>query len=142
MKNTTKEKGVALFLVVLIMSVILAIGLGISGILIQQIKISENIGDSVVSFYAADAGIERQIYDLYNQETHSPIYELDMINGASYKVTVICSLINDGCLPGGEFDNIPVITDPDDPEYCNALNFCIKSIGTFQTAKRAIEVNY
>ncbi|OGZ18129.1 MAG: hypothetical protein A2Z78_01375 [Candidatus Nealsonbacteria bacterium RBG_13_36_15] len=142
MINRMQEKGVALFLAVLIISVILAIGLGISGIIIQQIKISENIGDSVVSFYAADSGIEQQIYDLYNLETHSPVYEVDMINSASYNVSVKCSVSNDACLPGGEFDNIPIVIDPESPEYCDAMNFCIKSIGTFQAAKRAIEVKY
>jgi len=134
MKKNNQEKGVALFLSVLIISVILAIGLGISGILIQQIKISGNIGDSVVAFYAADSGIEQQIYDLYKNETHSSEYEEILNSGAYYSVSVVCSQGNENCLPG-----IPVAEE----EECNSLNnFCIKSIGTFQTAKRAIEVNY
>lgn len=142
MKNKKQEKGVALFLVVLIMSVILAIGLGISGILIQQIKISENIEDSVVAFYAADAGVEQQIYDLYKEAIHIDTYYLEISNGASYNVSVVCSPDNDGCQPGGEFENILIITDPKNPDYCDASNFCINSLGTFNTAKRAIEVKY
>lgn len=134
MKKNIQEKGVALFLAVLIMSVILAIGLGIGGILIQQIKISGNIGDSVVAYYAADSGIEQQIYDLYKNETHNPEYNNILSNEAYYSVSVVCSQGNENCLPG-----IPVVGE----EECNSLNnFCIKSVGTFQTAKRAIEVNY
>ena len=120
---------------VLIVSVILAIGLGISGILIQQIKISGNIGDSVVAFYAADSGVEQQIYDLYKEETHTSSYDAVLENtGASYSVSVVCSQGNMNCLEG-----IPVVGE----EVCSSLNnFCIRSIGTFQTSKRAIEVNY
>ena len=137
MENATQEKGVALFLVVLIMSVILAIGLGISGILIQQIKISENIGDSVVALYAADSGVEQQIYDLYKLESHNSAYSDVMTNSASYSVSVKCSESNADCQPGGElFGIIPV------DENCTSLNFCIKSVGAFQTAKRVIEVEY
>ncbi len=129
-----------MFLVVLIMSVILAIGLGISGILIQQIKISENIGDSVVSFYAADSGVEQQIYDLYKLESHNSAYSDVMTNSASYSVSVKCSESNADCQPGGELYNvIPVAATA---EECPTLNFCIKSVGAFQTAKRAIEVEY
>ncbi|MBM3283919.1 hypothetical protein FJY90_06805 [Candidatus Gottesmanbacteria bacterium] len=134
MEKTAQEKGVALFLAVLIMSVILAIGLGISGILIQQIKISENIGDSVVAFYAADAGIEQQIYDLYKEETHSSSYNAVLVNNASYEVSAMCGPENSNCLTG-----IPTALE----EECDSSNnYCIRSVGTFQATKRAIEVNY
>jgi Tfp pilus assembly protein PilX len=136
MEKTTKERGVALFLTVLIMSVILAIGLGISGIIIQQIKISGNIGDSVVAFYTADSGVEYQIFNLYKEETHNPPYNVTFDdNGASYSVSAVCSDNDNITCPVG----IPIVGK----EECSSLNnFCIKSIGTFQTAKRAIEVNY
>ena len=61
------EQGISLLFVVMIMGVILAIGLGISGILVQQTRIIGEIGYSVVSFYAADSGIEQELYDLYKK---------------------------------------------------------------------------
>jgi len=144
MKKVTKEKGVALFMVVLIMSVILTIALGISGILIQQIRISGNIEDSVVSFYAADSGIEQQIYDLYKlKDSHQPGYNLSLENDAFFKVTVECSTPTIRCAEGEEFYGLLVDDDPVDSEdHCFGLNFCLRSLGTFNTAKRAIEVNY
>ncbi len=62
------EKGISLLFVVLIMSVILAIGMGISGILIQQIRMMGEIGQSIVAFYAADSGIEEVMYNLYQKK--------------------------------------------------------------------------
>ncbi|OGZ18564.1 MAG: hypothetical protein A2Z68_00670 [Candidatus Nealsonbacteria bacterium RBG_13_38_11] len=144
MGNKTQERGVALFMTVLIMSVILAIGLGISGILIQQIRISGNIGNSVVAFYAADSGVEQQIYDLYKlKENHSPSYNLTMANSAFYEVTVECSTGNLRCSEGEEFYGLPIDQEPEGEDgHCSSMNFCVRSLGTFNTAKRAIEVNY
>ncbi len=127
-------------MVVLIMSVILAIALGISGILIQQIRMSGNIEDSVISFYAADSGIEQQIYDLYKlKDSHQDHYDLTLENDAFYNVAVECSTPTIRCAEGEEFYGLPVAEDPLD---CLGLNFCIRSLGTFHTAKRAIEVKY
>jgi len=64
MSNIKNQKGVSLLFTVLIMSVILSVSLGVSGVLVRQIKTIENVGHSVVSFYAADSGVEQQLYDL------------------------------------------------------------------------------
>lgn len=129
-----KSKGVSILFVVLIMSVILSIGFGISGILIQQVKITEEIGNAVVSFYAADTGVEQQLFDLYKLPDHQSGYAGNMRamnNTVSYNVAVKCSPSAD-CFLGPE--NID--------DNCAASNFCVKSIGSFQKTKRAIEIKY
>lgn len=131
-----KSKGIAILFVYLIMSVILAIGLGVSGILIQQIKMTGEIGHSVVSFYAADSGVERQLYDLYKAPVgdHQPQYSglIDIIGDtASFNVTAKCSINNENC-----FDSIPQDVN------CISTGYCIKSIGDYQKTKRAIEIKY
>ncbi len=131
----TNSRGVSLLFIVLIMSVILAVGLGVSGILIQQTKISEEIGDSVVSFYAADTGVEQELYDLYKlpEDNHLSSYvgTLNvMSNSVSYDVAAKCSTTTD-CFVGFPVD-----------ETCGGLNFCIKSVGSYQKTKRAIEIKY
>jgi hypothetical protein len=57
------EKGVSVFLAIIILSVLLAIGLGLSAILVSQIRMIKEIGDSISSFFAADTGAERMLYE-------------------------------------------------------------------------------
>jgi len=104
------QKGVSLYLALLIMAILLSIGLGISAILFGQIKIIRGIGDSVVAFYAADTGIEEV---LYRGTDVSGVLE----NGASYSAQVLLS-----------------------GPKCTAPNYCIKSVGIFKETRRAIEI--
>lgn len=104
------QKGVSLYLALLIMAVLLSIGLGISAILFGQIKIIRGIGDSIVAFYAADTGIEEVLY-------RGAAVSGNLENGASYSTRVLA--------PG-----------PD----CTATNYCIISKGSFKETKRAIEI--
>ena len=113
----SSTRGVSLLLTVLIMSVILAIGLGLSAILIQQTKMMGGIGYSVVAFFAADNGIE----EILMASTTIPIPETTLPNGAKYEVFVNTSS-----------------TDPN----CTTTNYCLKSIGTYKETKRAIEIKY
>ena len=66
------QKGVVLYLAIVIMAVLLAIGLGLSSILIGQIRTFRGLGDSVVAIYAADTGIEKALYE-ENKGTPIPI---------------------------------------------------------------------
>lgn len=63
-KNNTfkSEKGAALYLAVVVTGSLLAIGIGISALLINQLATLRGIGDSVFAFYAADGGIERVLW--------------------------------------------------------------------------------
>jgi hypothetical protein len=61
MKNES-EKGVSLIMTFFIMTIMLAIVLSVSLVLYDQIKIIRNIGNSIVSFYAADGGVEKFLY--------------------------------------------------------------------------------
>ena len=130
----SNQKGVSLLFAVLIMSVILAIGMGISGILIQQTRMVGEIEKSIVSFYAADSGVERELFDLYKtpypQSNLSGFLSVNSSNDASFNVTVKCGATSD-CLAGFTTSS-----------GCSALNFCLKSTGSYQKTKRAIEIKY
>jgi hypothetical protein len=114
MLNIKEEKGISLVFVMMIISVILNIAFGMSSILMTQISTLREIGYSVVAFYAADSGLEQFL--LTNEAIES---ELD--NGAIFKVEMMAGGDN-GCDP--------------------IFNYCIKSVGEYNTAKRAIEVVY
>lgn len=113
-----EKKGISVLYAVFIASVLLAIGLGLSTILIQQIKMMRGIGYSVVAFCAADSGLEMV---LLNRDNPSNIDEIFLPNGASYQVQVTAG--GEGDCPGEFY-------------------FCIKSIGNYQETSRAIEINY
>lgn len=56
------QKGVSLYLAVMMMSILLAMALGMATILFSQLKTVRGMGDSVVAFYVADTGMERAMY--------------------------------------------------------------------------------
>jgi len=111
-----KQKGVSLVFVVLLVSVILNIAFGVSGILVKQAKALKGVGNSVVAFFAADTGLEEFLLT----KPLDGIAETDL-GLAKFRVDV---------RDGGE-DGCPA-----------TAILCVKSIGTFEEAKRAIEIVY
>lgn len=56
------QRGVALIIAFLTMTVMLAVTLGLSTTLFNKIKILSSMGDAVSSLYAAESGIEKTLY--------------------------------------------------------------------------------
>ncbi|MCX6760594.1 MAG: hypothetical protein NTZ84_00600 [Candidatus Nealsonbacteria bacterium] len=115
-----KQKGISIVLIIIIASVVFTVALGINSISSQQAKTMGEIGYSLISFYAADSGAEKQLYDLYKLTTHTFQYNEILSPGVSFSVTVIS------------------VPDPS----CNALNFCINSVGGYKEVQRAIHLEY
>lgn len=69
--NFVGQKGISLYLAVMTMTILLAIVLGLSVILIGQTKMIKRMGDSVIAFYAADTGMERVLYAIRKE---NPVY--------------------------------------------------------------------
>ncbi|MCK5044742.1 hypothetical protein KAR26_03365 [Candidatus Parcubacteria bacterium] len=114
-KFKDSQKGISLYLALLILSLNLSIVLGITIILINEMKRTQKLGYSVVAFYAADTGIEEAIDDRDNHPTsYSGSFNLSG-NVASYEVSVTD-------MGGG--------------------NFSIKSVGSYEGTKRAISATY
>jgi len=116
MKN---QKGIALYLSIIIMVILLAVVLGISTILTSQLKVIRDIENSVVAYYAAETGIE-QALDIRSNPTSLNGHSESLSNGAVYIIEV---------LEGGE-------------SGCSAANYCIKSVGAYNNANRAIQAAY
>lgn len=123
MKALNSQKGISLYLTLIVMALLLAMVLGLSAILVRQIEMMRRIGDSVIALSAADSGIERALYDGLSPRPYYSGY----LNGSSYKVKVTQPL-------GGNIRGIP--RDPN----CPASLLCIRSVGKFRDVKRAIEV--
>ncbi|MFH1180981.1 MAG: pilus assembly PilX N-terminal domain-containing protein [bacterium] len=80
-------KGSSLFLALMIMSLLLAVVLGVNAILMGQLKSIKNIGESVAAFYAADAGIEEILINQSSSCSEASPCLLE--NGASYYLNIL-----------------------------------------------------
>ena len=154
------QKGISLLFTVLITSLILAVSLGISALLIQGMRMMGEIGYSVIAFYAADSGIETAIYDLYQSESPTPVHSNESDNvdlgDAGYDTLAYCCHFEfvDKC-SFGDPDNLederPICplgienigsNNPGDSDYCNTTNYCLRSAGSYKEVKRAIVIKY
>jgi hypothetical protein len=120
LKNLRREKGVSIYLALMIMTILLAIVFGLSAISLGQIKTIRGMGNSVAAFYAAETGIERALYTSGCDSTCSLFGDLDLGNGniSHYDVS--------GIAPGAD---------------CSGSNYCLVSIGSFNQTRRAIQIS-
>ena len=148
-----KEKGVSILLTSLIMSIILAIGLGLSTILIQQTKMMTGIGYSVISFFAAESGIEKVLFYDYQKIPDEGTRGLCYIcNHCSEDGCQECQTTGTDCeLTSCKNCTITFYTDFDGKRYDISAKVetidttsttTIKSIGTYKEIKRAIKTQY
>lgn len=125
-----------------IMAIVLAIVLGLSIILVGQLRIVRAMGFSVVALYAADTGAERALYDIYNNDRDSSIASSigsTPIGSASYSAEIKC------CQPGLPNSNCkyqpnecPIGLSEDGT--CDAEFICVRSRGIYQNTSRALEL--
>jgi len=153
-QSASSNKGVAILLTVLIMSVILAIGLGLSVILIQQTKMMAGIGNSVISFFAAESGIEKVLfYDYQKIPLEGARGLCDICNQCAAQECKECQTTGTDCGPTScKNCTITFHTDIDAKKSYDitatvetidtASTATIKSIGSYREIKRAIKIKY
>jgi hypothetical protein len=130
---SNNQKGVSIYIALILTSIILAVGLGMSLLLIGQLKMTQEIGDSTKAFFAADAGIEMVLGEniddiIANSNGDYSFVSLDGTADYGYKVRVYSS---PACLICG--------TIPSDIA-CTGLYLCYKSKGIYKNITRAIEI--
>lgn len=120
--NKNNQKGVSLLLVLLIMAALLSIAFGISRLAFGEMKLSQDAPLTTIAYYAAEAGIECQMYnDRLLGET--------LCGGGTYvyldagqKIAYIIQV------SGSYKDSNPPRT--------------IKSTGSYKDVKRGVELTY
>jgi hypothetical protein len=138
------QKGISLYLGIVVLSVILSIVFGLTAILLNQIKMMREMGYSVTAFFAAETGVERVLKVIIADEdtptspSSGPDHEgysywETLGNEASYDVKIVCCKASEcelgfSCPTGFEHD-----------DNCLATRFCVRSVGTFQGIQRAVE---
>ncbi len=108
------DKGASLFFALVILNVLTAALLILINTSVSQIKIAGISVDSMIAFYAADAGAERALYEIKNNQPPPSgcppyHYEGNLENNANYKI----------CIPDGATAH---------------------SIGTYKSVQRKIEL--
>lgn len=96
MTKEEKQKGIILYIVLLIMSVFIAIVLTLTSVSISQIKIAWQAGDSVKAFTAADNGVERALYKIRRELNEEDFKDYErtisisetLLNNSSYIVNI------------------------------------------------------
>ena len=142
-KNNQSQKGVSLLITIMVLAIGLSIVLGLTAILIVQLRVVKSIGDSVVAIHAADTGVEIALKDIIagNYGKYASTEE-GTIGDASFKINIACCKVGTpNCEIGPlseELTGCPIPLYPDDT--CSAPGFCIKAIGDYKGTKRAIEV--
>lgn len=159
MNFNDSQKGVSLLITFFVMGISLAMVLGMSIILLGEIKTIRGMGYSVVAFYAADSGIEKTLYydrkqiPLGGNRGICNICELDVCSDCD------CDCDNDGYddISGGDCG----LTTCTDCTICYTINFgdksfrikatispgpepegldIFESFGSYKTVKRAIQL--
>lgn len=132
LKNS--QKGVSIYLTVMIMALILSVALGMGAILVGQIKMVRNMGYSVVSFYAADTGIERAMYAIRKESSPYVPGSSSQLCGAGNYFGNTCQLDN-GAIYSIEDNSAPNCGG-------SGIDVCISSKGKNQKTNRAIEISW
>jgi len=117
MKKNNK-KGSSLLLTVLIIAALASIAFGLSKLAIRETKISRDVSKTLIAYYAADSGAECQMY-----ADRFPLEGTD----CSY----VCLSEAEGICFRATGENAP------SPNYRT-----IKSTGSYDNTKRAVELTY
>lgn len=80
------EKGIILILTLVIMSILLSTALGFAIFVLSAIRQAVIIDDSVVAYYAADAGLEKSLYLLRQTEVERIGDKDDPADGTLFKI--------------------------------------------------------
>lgn len=119
-KTKNKETGSSMYFAMMVLTVTLGVVLGLTTIVVSQIKMVRSMHYSVIAYYAADSGIEEALRDLFKGDG----LPAPTRNGS-------------GSVGDASF-NYTIYNSSDDS--CDKQYYCIKSMGEYKNIKRAIEV--
>jgi len=126
MKSKKFQKGVSIYIALMVMFILLGMTLGLTAILINQLRMYKEMENSVVAFFAADTGMERFYYEVVSSGGQIESEYTGQVGEASYRVEFYC---------GSQLTDCPV----SQPTTCGDY-FCIRSVGTYKGVQRSIEI--
>lgn len=120
------QKGVSVYLTIIILAILLAVSLGLVNIVIGGAKIAELLGNSVKAFHAADSGIEKALYCVKE-------------NSGDCVLSLACAN-DDNTFSDGYGWTVTMFDEGG--ESCTISVSSIESEGTYLTTKRKIEASF
>lgn len=132
-QQTREERGVALYLTMVIMGLVFALAISISAILLREIQISRDVARYTPALAAADAGLERALYEIRKGGSFDECPTLSSCTIGSHENQIMTE-------EGGSYYVIVVDTGV---SWCtDAAQVCIRSFGSFQNTNRALEAAF
>jgi len=113
LKEINNQKGVSAVLTLLITAVVLTISLSISALMVSEIRMVGAYDDSVIAYYAADAGIEEALLsvkntgNIPNDNTSAPIFHIEKSTSHNQPV---------GSLSQDESVEVDIPSSPNQPQ--------------------------
>jgi hypothetical protein len=109
------NSGTALLTAMLIMGVLIAISIALSGLVIREVKVTKDLMDAGRAFYAAESGVEEALYFLNNKlpgwEPPEDGQSRDLgENGSNFKYSIKNTCNSYPCIDEEEYD-ISKVTD-------------------------------
>jgi hypothetical protein len=114
------QKGISVYITIVIMSVLLAVSLGLASIIVNGAKMADSLSNSVKAFHVADTGIERTLYEMFKNSNCTTPVTGNFGTNYTYSVTIAHT-------GGGT---------------CLDTGTTIESLGTYGATKRKIEASY
>jgi Tfp pilus assembly protein PilX len=127
------ERGVALYLTMVIMGLVFALAISASAVLLREIQITRNIARYTPALAAADAGIERALYEIRKNGSFDSCPTISSCTIGSIENPIA----TDG---GGAY--YVVVVDAGVSWCTDAAQLCIRSFGSFQGTNRALEAAF
>lgn len=98
-----KQEGIALLLTMIILSVVTLVSVFIVNVVSKELKLANDINDSKKAIYAADSGVEWQLYQIRQGASVAlPV----MSNGATVSVTITGSYPSFNIKSLGSFNTV------------------------------------
>lgn len=110
------QKGISVYITIIMLSVLLAVSLGLSSIIVGGAKMVDSLDGAVKAFHAADTGIEEALYRI-RVDNNCANFSGTLGAGSSYSVVITYTT-------------------------CGSGGTSIKSIGTYNTTNRKIEASF
>lgn len=130
-------KGSSLLITLLVMAALMGIAFGISKLSLGETKISRDISKSLIAYYAAESGVECQMY-------YDRLLGEAVCGGAGLGGTSCVGDTGDGasdCLDAGKTTCYKIEIVSGTYSHGNGPR-TIRSMGCYQDVRRAVELTY
>ena len=117
------KRGNTLVIAILLMTVMLAVAVGLSNAFVTELKLSTNLDDAVFSYYGAESGIEYGLYDARKTDLDLNVNETDTFsNGVDWTRTTDDTVSSLSLVSISEDKSVQLdFFDPDTPATASGL---------------------